>query len=76
MEMPGLSGPETARLIRAQEKERGEGKRLPVLALTANTRPEAIDACLQAGMDGHLPKPFDAVDLETEMQRLTALSAA
>ncbi len=76
MEMPGLSGPETAQLIRAAEGKSGTPKRLPILALTANTRPEAIEACISAGMDGHLAKPFDRHDLETAVTRLALLPAA
>jgi len=75
MEMPGLSGPETAHLIRAAEAENGV-PRLPILALTANTRPEAIHACLAAGMDGHLAKPFDRHDLEITVARLAQRTAA
>lgn len=76
MEMPGLSGPETAVLIRAAEVRNGTGKRLPILALTANTRPEAVEACLASGMDGHLAKPFDRHDLEAAMARLARANAA
>jgi CheY-like chemotaxis protein len=76
MEMPGLSGPETALQIRADEKVDKKRPRLPILALTANTRPEAIEACLAAGMDGHLSKPFDRQDLEQAVLRLRQLRAA
>jgi signal transduction histidine kinase/CheY-like chemotaxis protein len=77
MEMPGLSGPETARLIRAAETQaNGKGRRLPILALTANTRPEAVEACAAAGMDGHLAKPFDRHDLENCVARLALTTAA
>ena len=77
MEMPGLSGPETARLIRAAEAQKGaSARRLPILALTANTRPEAVEACSAAGMDGHLAKPFDRHDLENCVARLALAPAA
>lgn len=77
MEMPGLSGPETAKLIRAAEAQGGgTGRRLPILALTANTRPEAVEACISAGMDGHLAKPFDRHDLENCVSRLALAPAA
>jgi signal transduction histidine kinase/CheY-like chemotaxis protein len=75
MEMPGLSGPETAQHIRAAEAQT-QNRRLPILALTANTRPEAVAACLTAGMDGHLAKPFDRHDLETSVVRLALPPAA
>jgi len=53
MQMPGMDGTEAARLIR----ERLEGKPLPIVALTANVRPEDRDACLAAGMNDFLTKP-------------------
>jgi signal transduction histidine kinase/CheY-like chemotaxis protein len=76
MEMPGLSGPDTARLIRSREADVPGTPRLPILALTANTRPEAVEACIESGMDGHLPKPFDRHDLEAALERLTQKNAA
>jgi signal transduction histidine kinase/CheY-like chemotaxis protein len=76
MEMPGLSGPETAALIRAKEAQNPQQRRLPILALTANTRPESVEACLAAGMDGHLAKPFDRQDLESWILRLAEQKAA
>lgn len=76
MEMPGLSGPETAVRIRAGEAADPARRRLPILALTANTRPEAIAACLESGMDGHLSKPFERQDLEQAILRLAEKIAA
>ncbi len=76
MEMPGLSGPDTAALIRAAESEDPEQPRLPILALTANTRPEAVEACMRSGMDGHLAKPFERQDLEASIARLAHMHAA
>ncbi len=32
---------------------------VPILALTAYTSPEQVAQCLDAGMDGHVPKPVD-----------------
>jgi CheY-like chemotaxis protein len=52
MRMPGLSGVETARLLRAQ------GVRTPIVALTANSFDDDRQACLAAGMDDFLVKPL------------------
>jgi CheY-like chemotaxis protein len=38
--------------------------------LTANARREDIRECLDAGMDGHLSKPFDRQDLDEAVARL------
>lgn len=69
VEMPVLDGLETTRCIRRREADRGLA-RLPVLALTANVQPADIEACLQAGMDGYLSKPFDRDALDEAITRL------
>ncbi len=69
MEMPRRNGLSTAREIRHREAKFG-GPRLPLLALTANARPEDISACLACGMDGHLSKPFDQLDIDEKINSL------
>jgi signal transduction histidine kinase/CheY-like chemotaxis protein len=69
VEMPVLDGLETTRCIRRKEADRSLS-RLPILALTANAQREDIDACLEAGMDGYLSKPFDREALEEAINRL------
>jgi len=54
--MPGMDGLEATRVIRAMPAPRG---RVPILALTAGNMPEEIDDCRNAGMDGHIGKPYD-----------------
>jgi signal transduction histidine kinase/CheY-like chemotaxis protein len=68
MEMPKLNGLETAEAIRSDSRL----KHLPLLALTANARPEDLAACLQAGMNDHLAKPFERLDLEDKIARLVS----
>jgi signal transduction histidine kinase/CheY-like chemotaxis protein len=75
VEMPVLDGLSTARRIRAQAREAGQAA-VPILALTANARPEDIAECLGAGMDGHLSKPFDRQDLDEAINRLMANRSA
>ena len=64
MQMPGLSGLEATRQIRANESaEANSGQRIPIVALTANAYAEDRDACLAAGMDGFISKPIRRDDL-------------
>jgi PAS domain S-box-containing protein len=53
--MPGMNGLEATRLIRALPAPRGEVR---VVAVTAQAFAEQIETCRQAGMDGHVSKPF------------------
>jgi len=68
LHMPGMDGFEATRRIRAMEAER-QSARTPIIALTANASAEDRDACVAAGMDGFLIKPFDR-------ERLNAALAA
>jgi signal transduction histidine kinase/ligand-binding sensor domain-containing protein/CheY-like chemotaxis protein len=54
-EMPVMDGFAATRALR--EREAG-GRRLPVIALTADATPQGRVACLGAGMDEYLAKPF------------------
>ena len=56
--MPGLDGLETARRLRAREAET-QAPPLHLVALTANTGPEDMDAAEAAGFDGFLAKPLN-----------------
>ncbi|MEZ4385033.1 MAG: PAS domain S-box protein [Nannocystaceae bacterium] len=60
LEMPRVDGRVAARRIR--EAERG-GARLPIVALTAHTRPGESEGSLAAGMDGHITKPLQTREL-------------
>jgi signal transduction histidine kinase/CheY-like chemotaxis protein len=75
VEMPWVSGIKVAQLIR-----KGEGlehrRSMPLLAMTGNVRPEDVQACLEAGFDEHLPKPFDRLDLEEKVTRLVSHAKA
>jgi signal transduction histidine kinase len=54
--MPDVDGLEATRRIRALP---APSRQVPILALTAYTFPGQVAQCLEAGMDGHLPKPID-----------------
>ncbi len=76
VEMPKLNGLETARIVRSRNVKARNGGTLPLLALTANARPEDVAACLASGMDDHLSKPFDQLDLEETIRHLTRAKCA
>src|SRR5918993_1118965 len=58
LHMPGISGLDLLRELRVMES--GGGKRTPVIVLTADVTPEAIQQCAQAGARAFLPKPVVA----------------
>ncbi|MEE9337357.1 MAG: response regulator [Methylococcaceae bacterium] len=55
-QMPVMDGLEASREIR--KLEQFNNKKTPIIALTANAFKEDKDACIAAGMDGFLSKPF------------------
>ncbi|MEA2451275.1 MAG: two-component system, sensor histidine kinase and response regulator [Thermoleophilaceae bacterium] len=57
--MPDGDGVEAARAIRSGER----GRRLPIVAVTASASSDEIEACLAAGMDACLTKPFSTAQL-------------
>lgn len=57
MQMAEMDGLEATRRIRLHEQAAG-GRRVYILALTANVLPIDIEKCLGAGMDGHMGKPL------------------
>ncbi|GBF22958.1 PAS domain protein [Candidatus Gastranaerophilus sp. (ex Termes propinquus)] len=62
MEMPTMGGLEATRQLRSS------GINVPIVAMTANVFMDNINECAEAGMNGHLGKPFDFV-LITETLR-------
>jgi signal transduction histidine kinase/DNA-binding response OmpR family regulator len=68
MQMPGMDGVEATRQIRRLEAEQGLS-RTPIVAMTANAMKSDREACLQAGMDEHLPKPISLASLDEQLRR-------
>ncbi|WP_407519154.1 ATP-binding protein [Methylobacterium oryzisoli] len=60
VQMPGMDGLTATRHIRALP---GPAGRVPIIAMTANILPKQIEALREAGMDGHVGKPFKRADL-------------
>ena len=67
IQMPVMSGLEATRSIRRMESLKGE--HVPLVALTAKSAIEERDECLEAGVDGFLPKPFNAEMMSLLLQR-------
>jgi signal transduction histidine kinase/AmiR/NasT family two-component response regulator len=67
IQMPEMNGLEAARQIRALTAARSE--HLPIIAMTAHVFKSDIEECLDAGMDDHIGKPFDADDLLKKLNK-------
>jgi CheY-like chemotaxis protein len=63
--MQDMDGYELARNIR--ENEKVSGKRVPVIAWTANVMAEEEEHCRGAGMDDFLTKPTDIAELKKKL---------
>ena len=62
IQMPVMDGLEATRLFRARERQKAMGH-LPIVALSAFAFDHDREAALQAGMDGHVSKPFARADI-------------
>ena len=64
--MPVMDGYAATAQLRQRESD---GARVPVIALTADTTSAAREACLVAGMDDYLGKPFSRATLRATLVR-------
>jgi CheY-like chemotaxis protein len=78
--MPRLDGWKTARRIRdgadTTDAKKQAAAKLPIIALTAAALPEERARCLDAGMDGFLPKPVKLAELEHVLRPMKARRSA
>ena len=63
--MPKMDGYELTAAIRTQEQG---FRRIPIVALTANTLKDEADRCRVAGMDAYLSKPLQLADLKAALK--------
>ncbi|HET8732068.1 MAG TPA: response regulator [Moraxellaceae bacterium] len=73
IQMPGLSGLEATRAIRAQESAVEGGRRLPIVALTAHAMANEREALLKSGMDDYLTKPVQDTQLAHMLAKWTGV---
>ncbi|HEU4780799.1 MAG TPA: ATP-binding protein [Steroidobacteraceae bacterium] len=71
-QMPVMDGLAAARAIRAAESP---GFHVPIVALTGNAMPGDREACVAAGMDDYLAKPFSLTALRAMIDRWAGVSA-
>lgn len=69
-EMPVMGGLEAARAIRRLEREGEISAHIPIIAVSANARPEQMNEMLMSGMDDAIAKPFRIPDLLPKVERL------
>ena len=65
--MPGLDGYESTKLIRAFDHPRAKG--VPIIAMTANVFKEDIDRCLASGMNEHIGKPLNFHEIAAVLEK-------
>ena len=61
VQMPEMDGLEATRRIRESGAKRS--RTIPIVAMTANVFKEDIDKCFAAGMNGHVGKPLDFIEV-------------
>ncbi len=68
IQMPLMDGYEAARMIRAMEDQAKAN--IPIVAVTANAFEEDRKLALEAGMNGHLAKPYDIPKMMETLRQL------
>ena len=70
--MPNMTGIDLLKAIRAEASLKG----LPVLMVTAENNRDQIIAAAQAGVNGYIVKPFNAVTLKEKLTKIFERIAA
>ena len=74
VQMPEMDGLEATAAIRG--RERLHGGHVPIIAMTAHAMKGDRELCLQAGMDGYVPKPIRSEQLFDTIEALCAVRGA
>jgi two-component system, sensor histidine kinase and response regulator len=72
VQMPEMDGFEATAAIREKE----QGHRTPIIAMTASATTDDREECLAAGMDGYLPKPIRPDELHRTIDQFTRSHSA
>jgi len=67
-QMPLMTGFEATEAIR--NDERGSGRHLPIVAMTAHAMKGDRERCLECGMDDYIAKPVNPADLHKVLEKL------
>jgi CheY-like chemotaxis protein len=67
VQMPVMTGLEATEAIR--RTERGSGRRIPIIAMTAHAMKGDRELCMASGMDGYLSKPIRLKDLLEALEK-------
>ena len=70
IQMPVISGFEAMRILRANE----ETADIKIIAVTARAAQKDREACLEAGADGYLSKPFKLATLNSTIENMLSIS--
>jgi CheY-like chemotaxis protein len=73
VQMPNMSGLEAAAAIR--NLERGTGRHVPIVAMTAHAMKGDEEHCREAGMDGYVSKPIQPDHMMEVIARVTSPGA-
>jgi PAS domain S-box-containing protein len=74
VQMPDMDGLEATAAIR--EREKRNGKHVPIIAMTAHAMTGDQERCLAAGMDGYVAKPISGQVLARQINRVRTASSA
>jgi len=72
VQMPILDGLAATLAIREAESAAGDGRHIPIVALTAHAFEDDERRCLAAGMDAYLSKPVKSEELRAIVNRLAS----
>jgi CheY-like chemotaxis protein len=74
VQMPVMNGYEATKTIREFEQKIDDGRRVPIVAMTANAFNEDKKEALEAGMNAFVSKPFDINELLRVLDEMISLN--